>query len=153
MPKKKYVIELTDSERRELMKTIKNGTSPAKVITRANILLASDALNGKPLTVVEVAARFNTTPTTVQNVRTDYANMGLESALRRKKRETPPVPPKVDGALEAHIIAISCSDPPDGYQRWTLRLVAEKCVELGYVESLSHTTVKRTLKKTNSSLT
>ena len=153
MPKTKYVIKLTDAERHELLKIIKNGTSPAKVITRANILLSSDASKGKPPTVSEVAERYNTTTTTVQNVRTDYAKSGLEGALNRKKRETPPVPPKVDGTLEARIIAISCSDPPKGYDRWTLRLVADRCVELGYVESLSHMTVKRTLKKTNSSLT
>jgi hypothetical protein len=152
MPKTKYVIKLTDTERRELMKIIKNGTSPAKAITRANILLASDASKGKPLTVSEVAKRYNTTTTTVQNVRTDYANSGVEGAINRKNRETPPVPPKVDGSLEARIIAISCSKPPEGYDRWTLRLVADRCVELGYVESLSHMTVKRTLKKTNSSL-
>lgn len=153
MPKKKYIIKLSETERRELIRTIKNGTSMARVITRANILLASDASKGKPLTVAEVADRYNTTPTTVQNVRTTYANSGLEGALYRKKRETPPVQPKVDGNLEARIIAISCSDPPEGYERWTLRLVAEKCVELGYVGSLSHMTVKRTLKKTNLSLT
>ena len=153
MPKKKYAIALTEAERRELMKIIKSGTSAARVITRANILLASDALKGRSPTVSEVANRYNTTITTVQNVRTAYANSGLESALYRKKRETPPVQPKVDGNLEARIIAISCSNPPEGYERWTLRLVAERCVELGYVASLSHMTVKRTLKKTNLSLT
>lgn len=153
MPKKKYAIKLTENECHELLKTIKCGTSPARVITRANILLASDASSGKPLTVAEVADRFNTTLTTVQNVRTDYAQLGLEGALHRKKRETPPVPAKVDGNLEAHIISICCSNPPEGYERWTLRLIADKCVELGYVGSISHMTVKRTLKKTNLSLT
>lgn len=153
MPTKKYVIELTDSERRELKKIIKNGTSPAKVINRANILLASDTSAGKAMTVAQTAERFNTTPTTVQTVRTEYAQSGIGCALYRKKRETPPVPPKVDGSLEAHIIAVCCSKPPDGYERWTLRLVADKCVELGYAESMSHMTVSRTLKKTNLSLT
>lgn len=152
MPKKKYTIELTEDERRKLLKTIKCGTSPARVITRANILLASDASAGKPPTVAEVAERFNTTPTTVQTVKTAYAQSGLDGALYRKKREAPPTPPKVDGNLEAHIISISCSDPPEGYERWTLRLIADKCVELGYVDSISHMTVKRTLKKTNYSL-
>jgi transposase len=153
MPKKKYTIELTENERHELLKKLKSGTSPARVIMRANILLASDASSGKPLTVAEIAERFNTTPTTVQTVKTDYVQAGLDGALRRKKRETPPIPPKVDGNLEAHIIAICCSEPPKGYERWTLRLIADKCVELGYVDSISHMTVKRTLKKTNLSLT
>lgn len=153
MPKKKYVIELTNKERLELIKIIKSGSSPAKVITRANILLVSDASFGKPLTVAETAERFNTTPTTVQTVRTAFAESGLNGALYRKKRETPPIQPKVDGNLEAHIISICCSEPPEGYERWTLRLIADKCVELGYVNSISHMTVKRTLKKTNLSLT
>jgi hypothetical protein len=153
MPKKKYVVELTDQERLELTKIIKTGTSPAKVINRANILLASDSSRGKPLTVAETAERFNTTPTTVQTVRTAFAQSGLQGALYRKKRETPPVPPKVDGNLEAYIISICCSEPPQGYERWTLRLIADKCVELGHVDSLSHMTVKRTLKKTNLNLT
>jgi hypothetical protein len=81
MPKKKYVIELDTKERSKLTKIIKTGSSPAKVITRANILLVSDASSGKPLTVAETAERFNTTPTTVQNVRTAIAEFGLEGAL------------------------------------------------------------------------
>ena len=104
-------------------------------------------------TVAETAKCFNTTSTTVQNVRTAYAKYGLDAALYRKKRKTPPVQAKVDGKLEAHIISICCSQPPEGYQRWTLRLIADKCVELGYVDSISHMTVMRTLKKTNLSLT
>ena len=108
---------------------------------------------GKSLIVTETAKCFNTTSTTVQNIRTAYAKYGLDAALYRKKRKTPPVQPKVDGKLEAHIIAICCSQPPKGYQRWTLRLIADKCVELGYVDSISHMTVMRTLKKTNLSLT
>ena len=145
MPKKKYVIELANKERIELTKIIKTGSSPAKVITRANILLVSDASYGKPLTVAETAERFNTTSTTVQTVRTAFAEFGLDGALYRKKRETPPVQPKVDGNLEAHIISICCSEPPEGYERWTLRLIADKCVELGYIDSISHMTGKRTL--------
>ena len=153
MPKKKYVIKLTSEQRGKLTKIIKTGSSPARVITRANILLVSDVSLGKPLTVAETAERFSTTSTTVQNVRTAYAKYGLDAALYRKKRKTPPVQPKVDGKLEAHIISICCSQPPEGYQRWTLRLIADKCVELGYVDSISHMTVMRTLKKTNLSLT
>jgi hypothetical protein len=153
MPTKKYVIELTESERRDLTKIVKNGKSPAKVINRANILLASDSSLGKAMTVAQTAERFSTTPTTVQTVRTEYAQTGMNGALYRKKRRTPPVPPKVDGNLEAHIIAVCCSKPPDGYERWTLRLVADKCIELGYAETISHMTVSRALKKTNLSLT
>lgn len=99
------------------------------------------------MTVAEIANVFNTTPTTVQNVRTSYANNGLETTINRKKRETPPVPPKVTGDVEAHIIALACSEPPEGYSRWTVRLLADKCVELNYAESLSHMTVSIVLKK------
>lgn len=152
MPKKKFLIELTDKERIQLTKIVKKGSSPAKVIIRANILLASDSSTGKSSTVAETAIRFSTTPTTVQTVKTTFAKSGLDSALYRKKRVTPPVQPKVDGNFEAHLIALCCSDPPEGYERWTLRLLADKCVELGYVDSISHMTVNRTLKKTNLNL-
>jgi hypothetical protein len=86
-------------------------------------------------------------------VRTSYANNGLATTLSRKKRATPPVAPKVTGDVEAHIIALACGNPPEGYEKWTLRLLADKCVELNYAESLSHMTVARILKKTNISLT
>ena len=105
------------------------------------------------MTVAEIAAAYHTTSTTVQKVRTSYAANGLEATIKRKKRSTPPVPPKVTGDVEAHIIALACGDPPEGYSKWTLRLLADKCVELNYVESLSHVTVSRVLKKTNLSLT
>ena len=153
MPSVKYVIELSNSDRKTLNDIVSKGQSPAKAILRANILLASDRNNKKHMTVAEIANAFNTTPTTVQNVRTSYANNGLEATINRKKRETPPVPPKVTGDVEAHIIALACSNPPEGYSRWTVRLLADKCVELNYAESLSHMTVSRVLKKTNLSLT
>jgi hypothetical protein len=152
MPKKKYNIDLSNDERQQLRKIVKSGKSPARVILRANILLSSDINGSKSLTVTETAEMFETTPTTVQNVRTAYAENGLYAALYRKQRMTPPVPPKVAGELEAHIIALSCSQPPEGYSRWSVRLLADKCVELGYVDSISHMTVSRTLKKTNLSL-
>ena len=153
MPSVKYIIELTDADRKTLSDIVSKGQSPAKLILRANILLASDKNNKKHMTVAEIANAFSTTPTTVQNVRTSYVNNGLEATINRKKRETPPVPPKVTGDVEAHIIALACGEPPEGYSRWTVRLLADKCVELNYAESISHMTVSRVLKKTNLSLT
>ena len=153
MPKKKYVIKLSNEERDHLTKLVKTGASPARVILRANILLHSDSVVSKPLSVKAAAVLFQTTQTTVQNVRTCYAEHGLDGSLYRKKRMVPPIKPKVDGELEAHMIALCCSKPPEGYTRWTVRLLADKCVELGYVDSLSHMTVSRTLKKTNINLT
>ena len=152
MPSVKYVIELSDEDRKTLQDIVTKGKSPAKAILRANILLASDRNNKKHMTVAEIAETYHTTPTTVQTVRTSYANSGLEATVNRKKRETPPVPPKVTGDVEAHIIALACGNPPEGYSKWTLRLLADKCVELNYAESLSHMTVSRILKKTNLSL-
>ena len=153
MPSVKYLIELSDSDRKALLDIVAKGSAPAKTILRANILLASDRNAKKHMTVAQIADAYHTTPTTVQTVRTTYANSGLEATIYRKKRETPPVAAKVTGDVETHIIALACSEPPEGYERWTVRLLADKCVELDYVESLSHMTVSRILKKTNLSLT
>ena len=153
MPSIKYIIELTDADRKTLSDIISKGSSSARTILRANILLASDRNATQRMTVAQIADVYHTTPTTVQNVRTSYVNNGLEATIYRKKRETPPVPAKVTGDVEAHIIALACSNPPEGYERWTVRLLADKCVELDYVDSLSHMTVSRVLKKTNLSLT
>ena len=105
------------------------------------------------MTVAEIANIYHTTATTVQNVRTSFATNGLDATINRKKRETPPVPAKITGEIEAKIIAMACGEPPDGYEKWTVRLIADKCVELNYIDSISHMTVQRVLKKTNLSLT
>ena len=109
MPSVKYIIELSSSDRKILQDIVRRGSSPAKAILRANILLASDRNNKKHMTVAEIAETYHTTPTTVQNVRTSYANNGLDATIARKKRETPPVPPKVTGDVEAHIIALAAN--------------------------------------------
>jgi DNA-binding transcriptional MocR family regulator len=153
MPKRKYCIKLNESEIQQLEKIIKTGTSPARTILRANILLLSYSTGDKIPSVVEVAEICHTSSTTVQKVRTAFAKEGLETAINRKKRDTPPVAPIVDGELEAHLIALCCSNPPEGYARWSLRLLADKTVELGYAESISYVTVGKALKKMNLSLT
>jgi transposase len=153
MPAIKYVIDLSDEDRKKLQEIVAKGKSSAKTILRANILLASDQNNKKHMSIAEIATVYHTTPTTVQNVRTSYVNNGLEATITRKKRETPPVAPKVTGEVEAHIIALACGDPPEGYSKWTLRLLADRCIELNYADTLSYVTVYRVLKKTNLSLT
>ena len=153
MPSFKYVIELSDQDKAKLMEIVKKGNSPARTILRANILLASDKRNDKYMTVSEIADAYHTTPTTVQTVRTSYCEKGLEATIHRKKRETPPIPAKVTGEVEAHVIALACGQPPEGYSKWTLRLLADRTVELGYIDSISHVTVSTILKKTNLSLT
>ena len=153
MPSIKYVIELSDQDKTRLMEIVKKGNSPARTILRANILLASDKQNDKYMTVSEIANAYRTTPTTVQTVRASYCKKGLEATITRKKRETPPIPAKVTGEVEAHVIALACGQPPEGYSKWTLRLLANKTIELGYIESISHVTISTILKKTNLSLT
>lgn len=149
MPKRKYDFALSEGDEKRIRKLIKSGKSPAKTIMRANILLmSSPAKGGKGKTVSEVASALSVSPTTVQAVRKAYAVGGLDSALERKKRATPPVPPKVDGEKEAKIVAVACSEPPEGYSKWTVRMIADRCVELGYFDSISHQTVFRALKKT-----
>ena len=153
MPSVKYLIELSNKDRKALLDIVAKGKAPAKAILRANILLASDRNAKQHMTVAQIANVYHTTATTVQNVRTSYANRGLDATINRKKRETPPIPPKVTGETEAHIVALACSEPPEGYSKWSLRLLADKCVELNYMESVSHMTISRVLKKMNLSLT
>ena len=148
----KYVIELSEQDRSELIEIVTKGKSPARTILRANILLASDRRSEKYMTISEISNAYHTTPTTVYNVRVSYCEKGLKATINRKKRETPPVPSKVTGDVEAHVIALACGKAPEGYATWTLRLLADKTVELGYIDSISHVTVSKILKKMNLSL-
>jgi len=153
MPKKLYDISINKQERSTLEKIVSSGKSSAKEVLRANIILNSDCSNGRvPVRSRELASLLNTSTTTIQNVRRKYFVTNMETAIIRKKRETPPVPPKVDGEFEARLIALACQNPPEGYAKWNLRLLADKTVELGYIESVSHMTISRVLKKTNLSL-
>jgi len=146
-------IVLSDEERATLEAFVSSGNHSAKIIRRAQIVLGLDASNGRePLKQADVAKRFGVSKVTVFNVKHDFENHGVEGLLARKRRETPPVPAKVDGDYEAHLIALSCAEPPEGYSRWTVRLLADKSVELGLIDSISHMTVSRVLKKTNSNL-
>ena len=147
MPTVKYNIELGDDERKKLMDIVKKGNAPAKTILKANILLASDRNGKKPMTVAEAAESYHTSRTTVQNIRVSYVERGLDATLTRKKRESPPVAPKVTGEVEARIIALACSEPPEGRSRWTVRLLADRIVELDIVPEMSYSTVHRTPKK------
>jgi hypothetical protein len=115
----------------------------------AQVLLSADEHDGRKLSEKEIASRHSVNFQTVHSIRKTYALFGLDVALGRKKRSTPPITPKITGDVEAKIIALSCSSPPEGRSRWTLRLLADKVVELRIVESISHETIHRTLKKTN----
>lgn len=148
-------IRLSEEEQVFLKSIVKSGVHPAKEITRARVLLLLDR-TGKTDHV-----RYNRTAEyvgisvqAVYNMRDEYlANQDIQAYLTRKKRKTPPVPAKVDGKVEAAIVALACSEAPEGHSRWTLRLLAERTVELKIVDSISYVRVQQILKKRNISLT
>jgi transposase len=150
MPKKLYVVTLTADERSYLQGLLSKGKVAAHKQRHARILLKADESDGgERWTDEQIAVALEMGRATVERVRQRFVEEGLEAALNRKKR--PPSPPKVmDGKTEAHLVALACSPPPEGRNRWTMRLLADKMIELEYVESLSHDTVWRTLKKTPS---
>lgn len=142
----KFSIALSYSEKERLLTIIKKGQSPAYRIKHAHILLNADE-NEPNKTDKEVAEFVKCHPQTVFNIRKKYHEQGLEYALDRKVRKDPPTEPIIDGQKEAKLIAIACSQPPEGYSRWTCKLLAEKMVELELVEKISPKTVERALKK------
>lgn len=152
MGKRKYDVTLSTEEIEQLTKIIHTSKSSAREILHANILIAVNAQKETGMSHAKIAIMFQTSAVTVQKVIATYVNKGITEALQRKKRVTPPIPAKVDGAFEAHVIALCCSKPPKGYARWSVRLLSEKCVELAYIESVSHMTISRILKKLNLSL-
>jgi transposase len=152
---KKNEIRLTAKQRKELETFSKTGVHSAKLIKRAEIILLLDAPeSGRAVTFREISKRLGVSVTTVTNVKKDYLAAECISAfLQRKKRDTPPVEAKITGEVEARIIALACSAVPEGCARWTVRLIADKSVELQIVDSLSFKSVHRLLKKHNLSLT
>jgi len=148
---KKYIVDLSVEERTQLEKFTTTGRHAADQITRARILLKADCNQPEGSWLdKEIAAALDVGVTTVERVRRRFVELGLKAALARqpgggRKQSC------LDGEREAHLVALVCSDAPNGRARWTLRLLADQMVQLGYVESVSHETVRKTLKKTNSS--
>lgn len=143
-------IYLPQAERDELEQRIKSGKQQARVLSRARVLLLLDRSQGQARTIVEVAEAAIVSISGVNTIKKRYLMEGLERALYDKPRPGRPVT-KMTGEVEAHLIALTCSDPPDGHDQWTLRLLADRLVELELVESISHVAVGKTLKKTHSS--
>jgi hypothetical protein len=143
-------INLTTEQRAELERFIRSGNSPARSQTRARILLLADRSQGQARTDAEVAQAALCSKHTVLNTRYRFHAVGLPAALYDRPR--PGQPPKLTGELEAKLTLLACSHPPEGEARWTLRLLAERMIELGYVDSVSHVTVGEWLKKMNLSL-
>lgn len=144
---KKYVVKLTDTEQKDLEEIVNTGKKEASKIRNAHILLKADA-NGPGWTDVKIAEAYEVTDRTVAKVRKRFVEGGFSRALYRAKREDPPTPRKLDGEAEARLIALSCSEPPEGTAKWTLRMLASELVSLEIVESISPETVRQTLKKT-----
>ena len=147
-------VWLSEEQRSKLKDFAKNGVHNAHLITRARTILALDRTGKKDhLRIGRICESVNLSRQAVNDIRADFfAAESIDAFLTRKKRETPPVPAKITGEVEAHIIALACSEPPKGCARWTLNMLANKAVELAYVETLSFKSVQRVLKKHNLSL-
>jgi Homeodomain-like domain len=144
---KHQAIYLTDDQRTTLNALIRMGSAPARTHTRARILLLLDRNQAAPFTDDAIAQALRCHRNTVGNVRRRFVTAGLQAALYHKPLP-PRAPKKLTGEVEAHLIALACSAPPEGQQRWTLRLLADRLVALGLVERISHVAVGACLKKT-----
>jgi transposase len=150
--KKKYIVTLTQEERQMLGQMVSRGKAAARKLVHARILLKADISDaGAGWDDAAIAESLEVGRATVERVRKEFVEEGIEAALERKK-PCRQYRRKLDGDAEAHLIALACSKSPQGSSRWTLRLLANRMVALEYVESVSYQTVRRTLKKTNLSL-
>ena len=142
-------IELSETERSDIVKFTRKGKRSVKLVNRARVILELDEANGrKPLTQAQIAEKVGLTRQAVNDAKKAYFTAdNVTEFLKRKKRETPPVAPKITGEVEAHIIALACSPVPEGRAKWAVRLLADKCVELNYIDSISFKSVQRVLKK------
>ncbi len=150
--KKEFVVRLTADESRDLRALVKKGKVAGYKILHANILLQADA-DGPAWADQRIADAFGCVRTTVERIRKRFVLEGLEAALGRKKQCRLSRQYKLDGEGEARLIALACGEPPEGRDRWTLQLLADELVRLRVVDSICDQTVRRTLKKTNCSLT
>ena len=145
---KKYVFQLTAEERAELQHLVKKGKAAGWKLQRAQALLQCDqGPQGPGWTDVQAAQAYGCTTRSLESWRKQAVASGPLSLLQRKPRLTPPVSPKLDGEQQARLTALACAQAPPGYARWTLRLLAERLVELEVVEAIAHETVRRALKK------
>jgi len=145
---KKYIVKLTPEERANLEKIVKTGKSQAKKLTHARILLKADASEGKGWTDQDIAKAVDVSVCTVERTRQAFVEESLEIALNGAKR-APRGPVKMTGTVEAHLIALACSTPPEGYSYWTLKLLANGLVQAEVIDSISTETIRQTLKKMN----
>lgn len=147
---KRYVIELLAQERAELDALVRRGKAAARKLTRARVLLLSDAGDNGPGWVdVDIAEALGLSTRGIEMLRKRAVEEGPLAAIERKPQARPSVAKKFDGEKEARLIALACSEPPAGHQRWSLRLLADRLVELEVFDSVSHERVREVMKKTN----
>jgi transposase len=147
---KRYIVTLTAEERQDLHDLIAAGKAAARKLAHARILLKADAAEGGPAWPDHrIAEALEVSVPTIERVRQRFVEHGLEAALTRKAQDRPSRPPTLDGRAEARLIALACSAPPEGRKAWTMRLLADKLVELDVVPAVSDETVRRALKKTS----
>ena len=150
---KKYIVRLTPEERTTLKKLLTSGRGSGRMFTRIRILLKADQSEQGPAWPDEqISDAFDVTVQTIEKVRKQLVEEGFDAVLSRRQYRQKLSRKKIDGDVAAHLVALCCSDPPKGRIRWTLRLLADKVVELGYVDSISYEAVRQTLKKTNLNL-
>lgn len=151
MAKKIHIVKLISEERAELGALVQRGKAAGWKIQRAQALLKCDqGPEGPEWIDVRIAEAFGCTTRSLENWRKKAVETGPLSLLKRKVRLTPPTPPKLDGEKEARLVALACSDPPEGRARWTMQLLADRLVQLEVVDSISHETVRSALKKMTS---
>ena len=150
---KKYTVGLTEEERLQIFQTVDGTDTPKTIRKRCNVLLLADTSAGKPVIQDEIALRCGISDVCVYQTVKDYCIKGLDYVLRRREHENPPRKPIVTGEDEARIIALACGEPPEGFSRWTVRLLTSRIVELKIVPSIGRETVRMVLKKRNLSLT
>jgi hypothetical protein len=151
MRQSKYAVSLTEAERAQLRTLVGSGVASARTLARARILLKADqGEGGAAWADTAIAGALEIHPTTVARVRHQFVEQGLEAALERKRPDRV-YARALDGAAEARLVALACTRPPTGRERWTLRLLADELVRLEVVPAVSHETVRRTLQQTNSS--
>jgi transposase len=143
---KKYVVRLTRDEREMLLRMVNAGKGAARKLMHARVLLKADA-DGPGWPDARIAEALEVGVRTIESLRQRLVEEGLHAALHRKKHQTRPR--KLDGEIEARLVALACSEAPDGHKRWTLRLLADRLVELEVVDSISYETVRQALKKTS----
>lgn len=148
---KKYHVTLTTDERQQLQAIITKRNAKSQAVKRAYILLAADENQPSWLKDEQIKATYRVSIRSIERLRERFVEDGFEVALQGKNREKYK-DVVFDGAVEAHVIALRCSEPPTGYARWSIRLLAQKMVELNYVEAIGRETVRKLLKKTRSSL-